>query len=79
MPKALHTGPYKLFRALLAQARQHAGLTQAAVARKLGKPQSFVAKYENGERRLDVLEFLDVAAAINCDPVSILKKLRREL
>jgi hypothetical protein len=38
------------------------------VAERLGKPPSYVAKYEGGERRLDVLEFLDVAAAIGFDP-----------
>jgi len=45
----------------LIQARKSAGLTQQAVADVLGKPQSFVAKYENGERRLDVVEFIRIA------------------
>ena len=39
-------------------ARKAAGLTQHALARRLGRPQSFVAKYEGGERRLDVVEFV---------------------
>jgi hypothetical protein len=39
------------------------------------KPQSFVAKYESGERRLDVIEFLGIASAIGADPVRILKAL----
>ncbi|WP_318528217.1 hypothetical protein [Mesorhizobium sp. J8] len=42
----------------------------------LGRPQSFVAKYEGGERRLDVIEFLDVAAALDADPCKILSSLR---
>jgi transcriptional regulator with XRE-family HTH domain len=39
-------------------ARKDANFTQVALAEALGKPQSFVAKYENGERRLDVVEFI---------------------
>lgn len=41
---------------LLRQARLDAGLTQAELAIRLGQPQSFVSKYESGERRLDILE-----------------------
>jgi len=44
-------------------ARKAAGLTQQALALRLKKPQSFVAKYEGGERRLDVVEFITVARA----------------
>jgi hypothetical protein len=43
-------------------------LTQTVLAQRLGKPPSYVAKYELGERRLDVLEYLDIAAAIGFDP-----------
>ncbi|WP_348633308.1 helix-turn-helix transcriptional regulator [Mesorhizobium sp. M5C.F.Ca.IN.020.32.2.1] len=55
--------------------RKVKGLTQAQVAEKLGRPQSFVAKYEGGEWRLDVIEFLDVTAAL-ADPCEILLSLR---
>jgi transcriptional regulator with XRE-family HTH domain len=57
---------------LLILARRQGGLTQQAVAERLDRPQSFVAKYENGERRLDVLEFLAVARALEADPVGLL-------
>ncbi|HEY6388986.1 MAG TPA: helix-turn-helix transcriptional regulator [Candidatus Acidoferrum sp.] len=40
----------------LKQARIDAGLTQTQVARKLSKPQSFVSKFESGERRIDFVE-----------------------
>jgi transcriptional regulator with XRE-family HTH domain len=60
----------------LVEARKAAGLTQTQVAEKLGKPPSYVAKYELGERRLDVLEYLDVAAAIGFDGAKILSKLK---
>jgi len=46
-------------------------MTQAAVAKKLHKPQSFVAKYENDERRIDVVEFVDLA--LEADPIALLR------
>lgn len=49
---------YHRFFARLRAARKRAGLTQAEVARKLGKPQSFVSKCESGERRVDCVELL---------------------
>jgi len=49
------------------QARKDAGLTQQELAMRLGRPQSFVSKTERGERRLDVIEFLEVAQALNLD------------
>ena len=61
-----------LFSAELRHMRRQAGLTQAAVAARLRRPTSFVGKYENGYRRLDVIEFLDVAAAIGFDPAGFL-------
>jgi transcriptional regulator with XRE-family HTH domain len=56
-------------------ARKKAGLTQHDLAERLGKPQSFVAKYESGERRIDVVEFVAITQAIGVDPVRILKSL----
>jgi len=61
----------------LVKARKQAGLTQATVAARLGRPQSFVAKYEVGERRLDVIEFLEVAKAIGFKAGRLLDALER--
>lgn len=63
---------YKALEAALTNARTSAGLTQADVAGRLGKPQSFVSKYGNGERRLDLVELLDVCAVLGASPASIL-------
>jgi transcriptional regulator with XRE-family HTH domain len=82
----LHTAPvtksafsrkHAQFRKLLVQARRDAGLTQVALAKKLGRPQSFVSKFERGERRLDVAEFLDVARALGIDPARTIADLDR--
>jgi transcriptional regulator with XRE-family HTH domain len=64
---------------MLITARKQAGLTQVEVADRLGRPQSYVSKYERGERRLDVIEFFDVAQAIEIDPFDFLKRLHRSL
>lgn len=50
---------------LLRQIRQEAGLKQTELAKKLREPQSFVSKYESGERRLDLLELQQLCMALN--------------
>lgn len=70
--KSVHSPDQAAFCALLVAARKAAGLTQQAVALRLKKPQSFVAKYEGGERRLDVVEFVAVARALDGDPLKLM-------
>ena len=76
MPRDLRTPRYICLRELLIEARKSAGLSQAAVAGKLGRPQSYVADIERNERRLDVIEFLALAEALDCDPMKIIAKVR---
>lgn len=64
MPNPIHDPKYTIFREMLTTARTEQGLLQAQVAERLGKNQSFVSKYERGERRLDVPEFIEVADAL---------------
>ncbi len=71
--------PYKILRDLLIQERQKADITQADLSARLKRPQSFVSKYERGERRLDVVEFGHVANAIGFDPAKFLASFYREL
>jgi len=73
---SIYSKKYRRFLDLLIRARKEADLTQMEVASRLGRPQSFVSKYENGERRLDIVEFLEVAKAVDCDPVGLIRKLR---
>lgn len=63
--------------ALLTERRKQAGLTQAAVAAALGRHQPFIANIENGERRLDVVEFLALAEIIGFDPHEVLDVLQK--
>lgn len=69
---------YELLRHLLIEARGEAGLKQADVAEKLGRPQSYISKIERGERKVDVVEFLEIASAIGFDPLPIIKVLKFE-
>ncbi|WP_316189623.1 helix-turn-helix transcriptional regulator [Bradyrhizobium sp. SZCCHNS1054] len=76
MQKSLRTPRQVLLQSLLIEARKATGLTQAELAEVLGKPQSFVAKYENGERRIDVIEFVDIASALGVPVADILAKIQ---
>ena len=60
---------------LLKKARLEKGITQIEMAKTLGKPQSFIAKFENGERRLDVVEFVRIARLLGVEPKSVLETL----
>ena len=73
--KTTRTADYKRLLNWLKQARRAAGITQEDLARRLGRPQSYVSKCETGERRLDVIEFVDWAAAIRVSPRQVLNKV----
>ena len=75
MKKALREQRYAAFTSLLKDERKKAGLTQAKLAKKLRRPQSYVSKYERGDRRLDVVEFVEVAQVIGFDLHEFLQKL----
>jgi transcriptional regulator with XRE-family HTH domain len=70
--KTVHSADQTAFCELMTGARKAAGLTQQALALRLKKPQSFVAKYEGGERRLDVVEFVAIARILGADPVGLI-------
>ena len=59
----------------LRAARLRAGLRQVDVAAALGRPQSYVAKVERGERRIDLIETLDLCHAVSPDPNTLIKKI----
>lgn len=79
MRKSVHTGAYHALCQLLVAARHKAGLSQAELAVLLGRPQSFVAKYEGGERRLDLIEFLELAALLGFDERRAIRTIKDRL
>lgn len=74
--KSPYSRRYERLRRLLVEARRSANLTQAELAAKLSRPQSFVSKYERGERRLDMIEALEVVEAVQADALALVDKLR---
>ena len=68
---------YGRFRALLRKIREESGLSQAALAEKLGKPQTFISKSEIGERRIDFLETLDFCEACHVSPIEFINRLQK--
>ncbi|MDF0662167.1 MULTISPECIES: helix-turn-helix domain-containing protein [Rhizobium] len=76
--KTLGTERHRALIALLIEKREASGLTQTELADKLGEYQSFVARLESGQRRVDVIEFLELARILNFDPLDALGRLARE-
>jgi transcriptional regulator with XRE-family HTH domain len=75
--KSVFTEQYALMLKILIDIRHECGLTQAELAKKLLKPQSFVSKYERGERRLDVAELIEIAIHLKHDPHSIITEISK--
>ncbi|HEM7930827.1 TPA: helix-turn-helix transcriptional regulator [Citrobacter braakii] len=66
---------YQMVIKALREARVAGYITQEELGKALGRPQSFIAKVENGERRLDIVEFVHLCRLVGIDPVSIINKL----
>lgn len=79
MEKSLYSKNHKVFLALLKQVRLDAGLRQEDIAKRLRKPQSFVSKYESGERRLDILELGEISEAMGLSLAEFVRQLERSL
>ena len=79
MPSSIHTEAYRALVERLIKARTTAKLSQQTVADRLGKPQSYIAKVEGFERRLDAIELLMLAKAIGFNPMPMLKEAWKAL
>ena len=73
-----HASRAKLLQKQLRDARKEKGLTQVNLAERLGIAQDLVSKYETGERRLDVIELLDVLDALHVDWIEFIRDIRRK-
>lgn len=78
MANPIHEIRYQIFRGMLLQARLDQALLQSQLAERLERPQSFVSKYERGDRRLDMPEFLEVADALGIDVTAFIFAYREE-
>jgi transcriptional regulator with XRE-family HTH domain len=79
MEKSIHTPEQKKLQRLLRQVRRGAGLRQEDLAKLLGKRQSFVSKYESGERRLDLLELRQICQAVGISLTDFVQRLEKSL
>lgn len=77
MPKSLRSKGHRALIAVLVATRRDSGLTQQQLAQKLGRSQSFVTKIESGERRLDVVEFVEWVSALKADPEATFRRFVR--
>jgi len=69
----------KILGEVLVRTRERAGLKQSDVAAELGMPASYLSKVENGTRRLDVIELIQIAEAMDSDPADIVRQLKKAL
>lgn len=79
MKRSPHATHQKLFQDLLRQVRLEAEIRQIDLADRLDQPQSFVSKYESGERRLDVLELRQVCNALGITLEKFVRRLEDSL
>lgn len=77
MPKTIFSAGQEKLQNLLKSTRESAGLTQTALAKKLKRPQSFVSKYECGERRLDLIELREICGTLKVSLVDFVKRFER--
>lgn len=68
MPHPIHDPRYQSVAARLKELRETRNLLQYEVGERLGRPQAFVSKYENGTRRIDLIELLDILRVLEADP-----------
>ncbi len=79
MKKSIHSPEQVHLQKLLKIIRQEYDLTQNDVANRLGKPQSFVSKYESGERRLDLSELREICLAIGVKLIDLVIRFEKTL
>jgi len=79
VPKSIFSHSQLKLQELLRQHRTAAGLNQTVLAKKLNRPQSFVSKYESGERRLDLVELHQICLALKVPFSDFAKKFEKSL
>lgn len=83
MPKTIFGGDHRHLVEVMVEARQKSGLTQAELAERVGKDQTFISIIERGQRRVDVLEFVALVRAMGGDPqrlfAEVLKRVPGEV
>ena len=79
MAKSLFTKAHRAMVSVLIAARQKAGILQADLGARVGKDQSYISNIERCQRRIDVVEFYDLAIGLQIDPVSLFRDVATEI
>ncbi|MCL4207645.1 MAG: helix-turn-helix domain-containing protein [Pirellulaceae bacterium] len=79
MEKTIYTAEYARLLELLRETREQANVTQTELAERIGRSQSFVTKFERGDRRLDAIQLRTICQALGTDLVSFVAELERRL
>lgn len=79
MPKTIFGGDHRHLVEVLVQARKKSGLTQAQLADRVQKDQTFISIIERGQRRVDILEFVALARAMEADPARLFAEVLKRL
>ena len=79
LTKSLYTAEWEILLKTLKNVREKQGWTQQQLAKKLGRPQSLVAKIEAGERKLDVCQFIDYMRILEADPVAVMRRIMKSI
>lgn len=77
MPKTIFTGANQVIVEVLRQTRERAGLKQEDLAARIGRDQSHVSLIEGSQRRLDLVEFMRIARALDRDPIELFAEIYR--
>ncbi|MCV2882162.1 helix-turn-helix domain-containing protein [Actibacterium sp. XHP0104] len=78
MEKTLTSKAHAKLVRMLIDKREAAGITQTELASKLGEYQSFVARLESGQRRIDVVEFIELVRVLNFDAAGFIEELMQD-
>jgi len=79
MSNAAKNDLHRILPSILTMLRNDLGLRQVDLAEKLGRPQSFVSKYESGERRLDLLEINEICIALHVSMSEVVARVEQGL
>lgn len=77
MTRSVYTKKYQHLRQILKKIRKDQGIPQKKLSAMLDMPHSFVCKYEQGERRLDIVELIDIAAILKADVHQIIDEVKK--
>ena len=79
MPSQENSASHRVLPLILISLRNDLGLRQVDLAERLGRPQSFVSKYESGERRLDILELNEICKALHVSLSEVILRVEQDL